>query len=231
MTTANKKSNKHEANSALTRDLLITAAQRLYADRGIQSVSFNEITTAAGQKNRNALQYHFGNKNGLLQAIVDRHVSIIYPARQHFITTIKTSKYSHAEIAARALIVPIVDYVSEHSDGVDYIIINSQLAVANISHAQIQSVDQPSSPTESLKLHLLHDSEFAELINNALKHLKPIEAKRRIFLAISIVFNGLADSYRSSAAANAPKYLNDHDKMVEQLILCVTQLFAADGIQ
>ena len=35
-------------------------------------MSLNEITVAAGQKNRNALQYHFGNREGLLQAIIDQ---------------------------------------------------------------------------------------------------------------------------------------------------------------
>ena len=48
--------NKHAHRSAQTRERFICAAQRLYAERSIDAVSINEITVAAGQKNRNALQ-------------------------------------------------------------------------------------------------------------------------------------------------------------------------------
>ena len=63
--------NKHASRSAQTRLNFIQTALKLYAERGIDAVSLNEITVAAGQKNRNALQYHFGDRNGLLQAMVD----------------------------------------------------------------------------------------------------------------------------------------------------------------
>ena len=63
--------NKHAVRSAQTRERFIHAAQKLFAERSVDSVSLNEITTAAGQKNRNALQYHFEDRQGLLQAIVD----------------------------------------------------------------------------------------------------------------------------------------------------------------
>ena len=74
--------NKHATRSALTRQRFIEAAQRLFAERGIDSVSVNEITVAAGQKNRNALQYHFGDRNSLLQAIIDMHSKRVRQLRQ-----------------------------------------------------------------------------------------------------------------------------------------------------
>lgn len=74
--------NKHANRSARTRERFIEAAQRLYAQRSIDSVSLNEITVAAGQKNRNALQYHFGNRDGLLQAIIDQHAERVLVLRR-----------------------------------------------------------------------------------------------------------------------------------------------------
>ena len=56
-----------------TRDELIVAAERLFGARGIDGVSLREINQAAGQRNTAALQYHFGGRAGLLQAIIDRH--------------------------------------------------------------------------------------------------------------------------------------------------------------
>ena len=57
-----------------TRARLIAVAERLLAARSIEGVSLNEISKAAGQRNSNVCQYHFGNKQGLLQAILDKHV-------------------------------------------------------------------------------------------------------------------------------------------------------------
>ena len=45
------------------------AAEKLIADRGMENVSIREIVSAAGQKNESALQYHFKNLSGLLEAI------------------------------------------------------------------------------------------------------------------------------------------------------------------
>ena len=48
---------------------LIHAAEALFAEQSIESVSLREIAKAAGNGNNNAVQYHFGGKNGLVQAI------------------------------------------------------------------------------------------------------------------------------------------------------------------
>ncbi len=47
----------------------MAAAEQLIAEHGIESVSIRQIVSAAGQKNESALQYHFGNLNGLISAI------------------------------------------------------------------------------------------------------------------------------------------------------------------
>jgi AcrR family transcriptional regulator len=58
-----------------TRDRIIEAAERLFAARGIHGVSLREITHAAGQRNNTALQYHFGDRTGVLRAIAERHLA------------------------------------------------------------------------------------------------------------------------------------------------------------
>ncbi|WP_146087235.1 TetR/AcrR family transcriptional regulator [Thermomonospora echinospora] len=61
------------ARGAETRELILDAAERLMAERGVHGVSLNEINTAAGQRNTAALHYHFGGRDGLLRAILRRH--------------------------------------------------------------------------------------------------------------------------------------------------------------
>jgi AcrR family transcriptional regulator len=49
---------------------LLLAAERLYAEQGLEAVSLRHICRAAGNGNNNAVQYHFGDERGLLEAIV-----------------------------------------------------------------------------------------------------------------------------------------------------------------
>lgn len=59
--------------AAKTKELLLDAAQHMFAAGGVHTVSAKEILAAANQRNASALQYHFGGREGLLFAIIDRH--------------------------------------------------------------------------------------------------------------------------------------------------------------
>lgn len=51
---------------------MLTAAERLIAERGVEAVSLREVGQTAGQRNNSAAQYHFGDKAGLVAAVIDR---------------------------------------------------------------------------------------------------------------------------------------------------------------
>ena len=55
-----------------TREHLIDTAESLFLSQGVDEVSLRAIVRGAGQKNPSALQYHFGNREGLIEAIVAR---------------------------------------------------------------------------------------------------------------------------------------------------------------
>ena len=52
-----------------TRHLLMQAAEKLVANKGLEQLSIREILSEAQQNNSSALQYHFGNLKGLMVAI------------------------------------------------------------------------------------------------------------------------------------------------------------------
>ena len=54
-----------------TQAKLVETARRLFSERGIENVSLREISRAAEQGNVSALQYHFGDREGLLRAVLD----------------------------------------------------------------------------------------------------------------------------------------------------------------
>ncbi len=53
-----------------TRDRLISAARRIFADKGFDAASVREITRAANA-NLGAITYHFGSKQGLYDAVIE----------------------------------------------------------------------------------------------------------------------------------------------------------------
>ena len=57
-----------------TQAKLVETARRLFSERGIENVSLREISRAAEQGNVSALQYHFGDRMGLIEALTARRV-------------------------------------------------------------------------------------------------------------------------------------------------------------
>jgi AcrR family transcriptional regulator len=48
---------------------LVVAAERLFAQHGIDGVSLRQVAADAGSSNNSAVHYHFGSKHGLIAAI------------------------------------------------------------------------------------------------------------------------------------------------------------------
>src|SRR5262249_52165267 len=69
---ARRTANRERANSRgdATRMVILTAAEELFAQRGIAAVPLRDIGVAAGQKNNVAVQYHFGDREGLVREIM-----------------------------------------------------------------------------------------------------------------------------------------------------------------
>ena len=68
-----------------TRALLLDAAEELFARRGVDAVPLREIAAAAGQRNNAAVYYHFGDKQGLIDALIADRMGRVEQARQALI--------------------------------------------------------------------------------------------------------------------------------------------------
>ncbi|MCL6670760.1 TetR/AcrR family transcriptional regulator [Streptomyces sp. NPDC101209] len=74
-----------------TRELILTAAERLFAERGVNAVSNRQVSEAAGQGNNTAVGYHFGTKADLVRAIVRKHATQIEEIRARLLAGIGDS--------------------------------------------------------------------------------------------------------------------------------------------
>ncbi|MGK3204448.1 TetR family transcriptional regulator [Amycolatopsis sp. MEPSY49] len=69
------------ARASATREAILTAAERLYAEHGVLAVSNRQISEAAGQGNNTAVGYHFGTRADLVRAIARRHSAAVEELR------------------------------------------------------------------------------------------------------------------------------------------------------
>ncbi|MEV6350606.1 TetR family transcriptional regulator [Actinoplanes sp. NPDC051851] len=77
---------KREERVNATREALLAAAERLFAERGVHAVANREISQAAEQGNNTAVVYHFGTKADVVRAIVRRHAEPIGRRREQMMT-------------------------------------------------------------------------------------------------------------------------------------------------
>ena len=91
----------------------------MFAERGLDGVSLAEINRAAGQRNATALHYHFGGKDGLVQAVFDKHTARVNSLRQSLLAKLPAQPDASEVVAI--LIVPLAEQVKDSDGGSDYL--------------------------------------------------------------------------------------------------------------
>src|ERR1700731_5069043 len=77
------------AASEETRNQIKAAAQMLFARRGVDGVTVQEIVTAAGQRNNAALHYHFGSKEEVIRQMVVDGAPVLDQRRREMLDEIE----------------------------------------------------------------------------------------------------------------------------------------------
>ena len=85
---------------------LLEAGEQLLATRGL-AVPDRAIVAAAGQHNRSAVNYHFGSRAGLIEAIRERHETPIAEHRHHLIARLPRPEDLTTRQLAEAHIQPL----------------------------------------------------------------------------------------------------------------------------
>jgi AcrR family transcriptional regulator len=110
-----------------TRGRLIEAAERLFAERGIDAVSLREITRESGARNAIALQYHFDDRAGILQAIFDKHVPEVEARRHAMLDEYEANGEPDLRALASALVRPLAAKLGDVDGGRHFLQIYAEL--------------------------------------------------------------------------------------------------------
>lgn len=114
-----------QADGLGTADELLSVAERLFADRGVENTAVTHIVAGSSQKNRSAVHYHFGSRAGVLAAVLNRRLGPINARREALIDAL--SPIPSAVEIVHATIAPLGLVVIEEPWGADYLSILAQL--------------------------------------------------------------------------------------------------------
>ncbi len=91
----------------MTKELILDAAETLFADSGFRATSLRDITGVAGV-NLASVHYHFGSKDALLTALLERHFAPVNKRRIELLNELEArfSDTAKLEDLVRAFLSP-----------------------------------------------------------------------------------------------------------------------------
>ena len=134
------------AEGAETRERILRAAEILLAQQGIDGVSLREVNRAAGQNNTGAVQYYFGDRSGLVKAVIARHRSDDELRRQTLLDAYERVGRADLPGLASALVMPLAAKLGDPDGGREYLRISAEYYLR--------------APLEELRHHPVPDASF-----------------------------------------------------------------------
>ncbi|HYI59212.1 MAG TPA: TetR/AcrR family transcriptional regulator [Microlunatus sp.] len=115
------------------REQLVQVARRLFAEKGVEGTSVEEIAATAGVS-KPVVYEHFGGKEGLYAVVVDREVGYLLAEME----TALTHGERPRELIEQAVLA-LLDYVETHTDGFRILVRDSSVASSSGSFASLLS--------------------------------------------------------------------------------------------
>jgi AcrR family transcriptional regulator len=106
------RSPRPQAETSSAADRLIDAAEALYGEHGLDGVSLRQIGVAAGSGNNYAVQYHFGDADGLIRAILEERTPELERRRALLLAKVKEEgRLGDSRALMDVLYRPMIDHV------------------------------------------------------------------------------------------------------------------------
>src|SRR5919199_6351467 len=91
-----------------TRERVLDAAERLFAEHGYQATTLRMVTAEAGA-NIAAVNYYFGSKQALLAAVVHRVIGPVAEERRRRLEALEADGDPSVEALVDAIIAPMLE--------------------------------------------------------------------------------------------------------------------------
>jgi AcrR family transcriptional regulator len=116
--------------AAERREQLIGTSRALFAERGFDGTSVEEVAARAGVS-KPVVYEHFGGKDGLYAVVVDREVRSLLALMQESLTA------GHPRVLLEQATLALLDYIEQSPDGFRILVRDSPIGSASESYVSI----------------------------------------------------------------------------------------------
>lgn len=194
--------------------MLLAAAERLFAERGMYAVSNRQISDAAGQGNNAAVCYHFGTRTDLLRAIERKHREPIEALRAEMLSHIGDSADLRDWVAC--LVRPLTDHLEQLGTPSCYARFAAQ-AMADPTYRDVVTRDALSSPQLAQTVNGL---------NRCLPNLPKRVRYERMVMARNLLMHTCAE-HEGALAHHGPRARSPWPLAADGLVDAITGLWQA----
>jgi AcrR family transcriptional regulator len=198
------------------REAIMDAAERLFAERGIEAVSLRTINAEAGYSVA-ALHYHFGTRDNLVRALLERAQPPMLRARAALLAPLSASDAPALEAIVEALVRPLTAGMRA----------DFAASLARLRFLVRLYFDRSPYLTRTLEESL---AVFRPLLRRTLPQLDVRSLTRRWLLAVDLAQQALANAavHLDCAPGESPRGA-DFEHFVRQLVLFITAGLRAPG--
>ena len=203
-----------------TREVILDAAEALFAEQGYSATSMRQLTAAAGV-NLAAVSYHFGGKEELTKAVLARRIEPINAARLRRLDDLDPRRATVREILLAFLEPPLRAVGDGDAAG------GAMIACRMFGRI---SMEQPPFLRDFLQTQfgaIAH--RFTRALQTAAPGLCAADASWRLHFSIGAMAHVLQNAPTISHMTQGLCDTTDTDALVEQLVSFLTSGFAAPG--
>jgi AcrR family transcriptional regulator len=201
-----------------TRDQILRAAEKLFAERGFRAMTLRDVTKDA-RVNLAAVNYHFGSKINLMRAVIEKRFQPINAERLERLDAY-VAEHSPEPVPLEkiigALFRPLFDH-AKTNHGPDRVFMQM------IGRAVTEPADF---------MRNMHKEFFSELclrfnaeLKRACPELSDDAIQYRMFLAVSTMIGAIAEQTRLETMTNGKLRSDDLDRICDELIRFVVYGF------
>jgi AcrR family transcriptional regulator len=191
------------------REVLVSTAERLFAEHGIDAVSLRTVMAEAGT-NVAAVRYHFGTKDELVAAVVRARSEEIRATRNALLRTLEDADAPSTRGLAEAFVMPLA--LMAAAGDVEWIRLVA--GVTSTGHPAIAVIDEEFAE---------QTTRLGRLLRRIRPGLDPVSVRFRMTVAMTLTYRTLGDladlRVRVAAPGRPPV---SQERLVSELVDAVT---------
>lgn len=199
-----------------TRQRLLDAALRAFAEEGVNAASLVDVTRRAGQRNRGAVHYHFGGRAGLLVAVLEEQAGFLAEREGQLLEVARRTPSHDVASVVEAVVRPAVELAETGWRGRAYLAVVGELV----------EQDQSAFGEEvAAALRRTGGYEVFDLLAERLPEMDDALRDERFALVTAYILGAVARRARATGAPGRPQL--PAERFVRNLVETAAAMLAA----